>query len=162
MVRIILITFLIGFSGIVYSQKNKQVAINFDDLLTEINYISKSNNQYVKFDSVLSVLTTLQQKLNTQDSVISTLKKSVNVVHITSDKPVEIGYYIIIGAFKMKENADKCLLTKSKYPLSIFTFPTSKLNYVGYKVKLTDPFLYILNHFRQKIVKDAWVLKVTN
>lgn len=162
MVRIFLFSLFVCFSGFTFSQKNKQNSISFDDLLTEIHQISKSNNQYVKYDSVLNVLVSLQQKLNTQDSVITTLKKNVNVVHITSDKPVEIGYYIIIGAFKLKENADKCMLTKSKYPLSTYTFPTSKLNYVGYKVKLTDPFLYILNYFRNKIVKDAWVLKVTN
>ncbi len=162
MVRFYFLFFLCCFSEIAFCQKNKQISIDFDDLLSEINQISKSNNQYVKYDSVLSVLSTLQQKLSTQDSVITTLKKNVNVVQITSDKPKEIGYYIIIGAFKIKENAEKIQTTKSKYPLSIFTFPTSKLNYVGYKVKLTDPFLFILNHFRQKVVRDAWVLKVTN
>ena len=144
-----------------FSQKNKRVTINYEDLMTEISQMTKVNDQYVKYDSLLNLLTFMQLKLNSQDSILSNLKKNVNFVQIKTDYQKEIGYYIIVGAFKILENAEQLSKTKSKYPLTIYNFPSSKLNYVGYKVKLTDPFLFILSYFRQKIIKDAWVLKVT-
>jgi hypothetical protein len=157
---IIIITFL--FSNVFFAQNKKQVKIDLNDLMVEINNISRTNNQYVKYDSLLDVISSMQQKLENKDSVISTLKNKVNVVQLKSDQIKETEYYVIIGAFKIPENAVQLSKTKSRYPLKIYTFPTSKLNYVGYKVKLTDPFLLILNYFRQKVVKDAWVLKITN
>lgn len=157
---VIVITFL--FSNVFFAQNKKQVKIDLNDLMIEINNISKTNNQYVKYDSLLDVISSMQQKLENKDSVISTLKNKVNVVQLKSDQIKETEYYVIIGAFKIPENAVQLSKTKSRYPLKIYTFPTSKLNYVGYKVKLTDPFLLILNYFRQKVVKDAWVLKITN
>ncbi len=156
---IIIITFL--FSNVFFAQNKKQVKIDLNDLMVEINNISRTNNQYVKYDSLLDVISSMQQKLENKDSVISTLKNKVNVVQLKSDQIKETDYYVIIGAFKIPENAVQLSKTKSRYPLKIYTFPTSKLNYVGYKVKLTDPFLLILNYFRLKVVKDSWVLKIT-
>lgn len=144
------------------SQSRRQVKIDFDDLMLEINNVSKANAQYVKYDSLLSLISSLQQKVENKDSIISTLKSSVNIVQIKSEQQKVTDYYVIVGAFKIYENATHLSKTKSNYPLQIYNFPTSKLNYVGYKVKLSDPFLLILNYFRQKIVKDAWVLKVSN
>lgn len=149
-------------SNFFWGQNKKQVSVDFSDLMIEIDNISKTNAQYVKYDSLLNLISLMQQKLENKDSVISNLKDKVNVVNFKSDQLKETEYYVIIGAFKIHENASLLSRTKSNYPLNIYNFPTSKLNYVGYKVKLTDPFLTILKYFRNKIAKDAWVLKVTN
>ena len=162
MIRVCLLFVFLIQTTHYFCQKNKQISIDFDDLISEINQISISNKQYVKYDSLLIVLNSLKQKIDTKDSVITTLKNKVNVIQIKSDQLKETEYYIIIGAFKIFENANQLVKTKSIYPLKIYNFPTTKLNYVGYKVKISDPFLLILNYFRQKVVKDAWVLKVTN
>ena len=145
----------------IFSQKNKKITLNFDDLMSEISQISKANNQYVKYDSVLNILSNMQQKLVAQDSIINTLKKNVNVVQLKSDSTYQIGYYVILGAFKISENAQNLASTKFKYPIIIYRFPSSKLNYVGYKIKSSDDILKVLKIFRKELVRDAWILKVT-
>ena len=145
----------------IFSQKNQKVHLNFDDLMSEISQISKANNQYVKYDSVLNILSNMQQKLIAQDSVINTLKKNVNIVQIKSDSTYQVGYYVIIGAFKIPKNAQKLASTRFIYPITIYLFPSSKLNYVGYKIKSSDDILKVLKIFRKELVRDAWILKVT-
>lgn len=160
--RFFILVVIFSSPFIIFSQKNKKVTLNFDDLMSEISQISKTNNQYIKYDSVLQILNSMEQRLTAQDSLISKLKKNVNIVQLKTDKLKEVGYYVIVGAYRIPQNAKNIVNTKFKYPLTIYHFPTSKLNYVGYKIKMSDSILNVLRDFRNNFVKDAWILKVSD
>jgi hypothetical protein len=135
--------------------------LTFDELILEANHISKSNAQYMKLDSLVSEVTSLKNKMDEKDSVIEWLKNNKQIVFKNTEVSNEQGYFVIVGAFSVKANALALTSKKSKYPVSIYRFQHSNLNYVGYKVNANQNLLEVLLHFRKYFVKDAWILKVS-
>ncbi len=152
-------TFLI--TNFYYSQHNQNVKLDYDNLMVEIRNISKTNAQYVKYDSLLNVLYFLNNQIKLKDSTISELTEKVKLLELRSNSKKEEGNYIIIGAFNDITNAKRLLNKFLVNGFQIYNFPSSKFNYVGYKVKSTDSISVLLKYFRQKWVKDAWILQVT-
>ena len=135
--------------------------LSFDELIIEANHIAKSNTQYMKLDSLITEVDLLKNKLDEKDSVILWMKKNNQIVYKNAEKGSEQGYFVIIGAFNIKANAQALLKNKSKYPISTYKFQYSNLNYVGYKADSNQNLIDALVYFRKYFQKDAWVLKVS-
>jgi hypothetical protein len=157
---IVFILFSIGIRVNAQGLREKK-PLSFDDLIVEANHISKSNAQYMKLDSLVNEVVSLKFKMNEKDSVIEWLKNNKQIVFKNTDVLNEQGYFVIIGAFSVKANALALMTKKSKYPISIYRFQHSNLNYVGYKVNANQNLVEVLLHFRKYFVKDAWILKVS-
>ncbi len=135
--------------------------LSLDELIIEANHIAKSNTQYMKLDSLITEVDLLKNKLDEKDSVILWMKKNNQIVYKNAEKGSEQGYFVIIGAFNIKANAQALLKNKSKYPISTYKFQHSNLNYVGYKADSNQNLVDALVYFRKYFQKDAWVLKVS-
>jgi hypothetical protein len=135
--------------------------LSLDELILEANYIAKSNTQYMRLDSLITEVDILKNKLEEKDSVILWLKKNNQIVYKNAEKGYEQGFFIIIGAFNIKSNAQALLKNQSRYPISIYKFQHSNLNYVGYKSNSNQNLVDALIYFRKYFQKDAWILRVS-
>lgn len=164
MVRYIIFFIAFLFSNFYYGQHkhNHKVKVDYDELMIEINNISKANAQYVKYDSLLKVIDFLNHNIEIKDSFINDLNQKVKALEVKTLITDENGVYIVIGAFREKNNANNLLnMTTNKNNFQIYTFPFSRLNYVAYKIKSSDSISWLLKSIRQNNTKDAWILKVS-
>ena len=163
--RIVIFFIAFLFSNFYYGQHkhnhNHKIKVDYDDLMVEINNISKTNAQYVKYDSLLKVIDFLNHNIELKDSVINDLSEKVRVLQLKTEIKSEQGVYIVIGAFREKNNAKNLLKTTQNNIFQIYNFPNSRLTYVAYKVKSSESISLQLKSIRLKVAKDAWLLKVS-
>lgn len=161
--RIVIFFIAFLFSNFYFGQHkhNHNIKVDYDDLMVELNNISKANAQYVKYDSLLKVIDFLNHNIELKDSVINDLSEKVRVLQLKSEIKSEQGVYIVIGAFREKNNAKNLLKTTQNNTFQIYNFPNSRLTYVAYKVKSSESISLQLKSIRLKVAKDAWLLKVS-
>ena len=135
-----------------------------DSLMFRIDVLkTEQPKSTTKQDSLEIVINTLKNNLLKKDSLINELKtqlsKQLNTTSLQKNNDSKkIKNFIVLGAFRYKNNAQQKIIMLRSYNLEMMT--VGNLYYVVYTLKPNEKIQPTLLKFRNKIETNAWIISI--